>query len=312
MKCRELGKTGLQVSVLGFGASSFGGVFGSIDETECIRTLHAALDLGINFIDVSPYYGVTKAETLLGKALKGVPRDRYFLATKVGRYDLDKFDFSAARVTASVDESLARLGVEYVDLIQCHDIEFGSLAQIVNETLPALRRVCEQGKSRFIGITGLPLNIFRYVLNRTHVDTILSYCRYELNDTSLAELIPFLKEKQVGIINASPLGMGLLTERGAPEWHPGSAELKQAAARAAALCRSEGDNISQLALQFALANPNIDTTFVSMADRETLEKNISCIEKPIDQRLLEQVMAIFAPVHNQSWQSGRPENAELT
>lgn len=312
MKYRELGKTGLQVSVLSYGASTFGGAFGPVDEAEAIHTLHTALDLGINFIDVSPYYGITKAETVLGKALAGVPRDRYFLATKVGRYDTEKFDFSAARVTASVDESLSRLGVDYVDLIQCHDIEFGSLDQVVNETLPALRRVREQGKARFIGITGLPLNVFRYVLHRTPVDTILSYCRYELNDTSFEELLPFLEQKQVGIINASPLGMGLLTVHGPPDWHPASPELKQAAARAAAYCSSKGQDIAQLALQFALANPNMDTTLVSMKDRHRLEMNIRCVEEPINEELLAQVLAIFAPVHNQSWPSGRPENAELT
>src|SRR5437763_17112478 len=106
MEYRPLGNTGLQVSALGYGASPLGSVFRPIDEAEGIRTVHLALDLGINFIDVSPYYGLTKAETVLGKALATVPRDRFTLATKVGRYGENDFDFSAARVMASVDESL--------------------------------------------------------------------------------------------------------------------------------------------------------------------------------------------------------------
>src|SRR5712691_1255098 len=122
MEYRPLGKTGLQVSTLGFGASPLGSVFRPIDEVEGIRTVHTALDLGINFIDVSPFYGLTRAEAVLGKALATIPRDRYYLATKIGRYGQNEFDFSAPRVTASVDESLRRLGVDYVDLIQCHDI----------------------------------------------------------------------------------------------------------------------------------------------------------------------------------------------
>src|ERR1041385_1323003 len=133
MKYRPCGPTGLQVSVLSYGASPLGSVFRPVDEAEGIRTVHTALDLGINFIDVSPYYGLTRAEEVLGRALATVPRDRYLLATKGGRYGESEFDFSAARVTASVEESLRRLGVEYVDLIQCHDIEFGDLDQVVNE-----------------------------------------------------------------------------------------------------------------------------------------------------------------------------------
>src|SRR5205823_15037940 len=132
MQYRALGTTGLNVSTLSFGASSLGGVFAPIDESDGVRAVHVAVDHGINFIDVSPYYGATKAETVLGRALKQIARDRYFLATKVGQYGEGDFDFSAARVTQSVDESLARLNVDYVDLIQCHDIEFVKLDPIID------------------------------------------------------------------------------------------------------------------------------------------------------------------------------------
>lgn len=308
MEYRPLGKTGLRVSALSLGASSLGSVFRQIDEAEGIRTVHTAVDLGINFIDVSPYYGLTKAETVLGKALKEIPRDRYYLATKVGRYGDAEFDFSAGRVTASVDESLARLNVDYVDLIQCHDIEFGSLDQVVDETIPALCRLQEQGKVRFVGITGLPLKIFRYVLDRTEVDTILSYCHYSLNDTELEGLIPYLKEKQVGIINASPLSMGLLSNRGAPGWHPASEEVKQACARAAAFCREQGVDIVQLAIQFSVSHPDLSTTLVGTANPENIEKNVKWIELPMDEGLLAEVQAILTPIHNETWPSGRPEN----
>jgi L-galactose dehydrogenase len=294
--------------VLSFGASSLGSVFRPIDESEGIRTVHTALDLGINFIDVSPYYGLTRAETVLGKALKSVPRERYYLATKVGRYGSDEFDFSAQRVIASVDESLARLGLDTIDLIQCHDIEFGSLDQVVNETLPALRKLQEQGKVGFVGITGLPLKIFRYVIERAEIDTILSYCRYELNDTALADLIPILKEKEIGIISASPLGMGLLTDRGAPAWHPAQDDLKEACARTAAHCRRKGVDIAQLALQFALANPDIHTTLVGTANPNNIRKNVAWLEAPLDQDLLAEVQSILKPVMNKTWPSGRPEN----
>ncbi len=308
MRYRDLGQTGLRVSVLSYGASPLGSVFRAIDEAEGMRAVHAALDLGVNFIDVSPYYGLTRAETVLGKALRGVPRGRYYLATKVGRYGEASFDFSAARVTASLDESLARLGVDYVDLLQCHDIEFADLDQIVNETLPALRRLQAQGKARFVGITGLPLSIFRSVLDRADVDAVLSYCHYCLNDDSLTALLPYLQLRGVGVINASPLCMGLLSDRGAPAWHPASARLKAAAAEAAAFCRRQGADISKLAIQFSVANPSIATTLVGTASPTNLERNVRWIDEPIDASLLAAVQRILAPVHNETWPSGRPEN----
>jgi L-galactose dehydrogenase len=308
MQYRKLGKTNLDVSILGFGASSLGSVFRPISEDEGIQAVHTALDLGLNLIDVSPYYGLTKAEIVLGKALKGIARDRYILATKVGRYGEAEFDFSAQRVTASVDESLARLGVDYVDLIQCHDIEFGSLDQIVNETIPALRRLQTSGKVRFVGVSGLPLHIFRVVLAQTDVDSILSYCRYTLNDRSLIELLPYLKEKGVGILSAAPLGMGLLTRQGPPSWHPATLPIKEVCAQAAQYCAERGVEIAQLALQFSLAQPAIASTLVGTAAPEEVRQNVRWLETPLDLQLLADVQTILAPIRNQVWPMGRPEN----
>lgn len=308
MQYRLLGKTGLRVSALSFGSSSLGSVFREVTEAEAVRTVHTAIDLGFNFIDVSPYYGLTRAETLLGKALREIPRDKYFLATKVGRYGDAEFDFSAARVRASVDESLSRLQLDQIDLIQCHDIEFGSLDQVIQESLPALREVRQQGKVRFIGITGLPLRIFPYVAERGQIDTILSYCRYSLNDTSLETILPFLQRENIGVISASPLGMGLLSERGAPAWHPAPVDIRTACSMAAIYCRARGVAIEQLALQFALANPAIHTTLVGSASPDNLKKNAAWAETPPDMELLGEVRAILKPILNRTWPSGRPEN----
>ncbi len=311
MQTRTLGKTGLEVSVLGYGASPLGGVFGDVSEVEGVRCVHRALDLGINLIDVSPYYGQTKAETVLGKALQGIARDRYILATKVGRYGENEFDFSAQRVTQSVDESLQRLGVDGVDLIQCHDIEFGDLNQIVEETLPALQKIVEAGKARFIGITGLPLHIFEVVSARAKIDTILSYCRFCLNDASLASLAPTLEARNVGIINASPLSMGLLTQNGPPKWHPAPPEIQAACARAAAHCTQKGRDIAQLAVQYAISDPSITTTLVGTAKVANIEKNVRWLDEPLDEELLAEVRAILAPIQDKTWPSGRPENGDL-
>ncbi len=310
MDYRVLGKTGLKVSVLSLGVSPFGGVFGAVDDRQCSACLNAALDAGINFLDTSPFYGQLKSELMLGRCLQGIPRERYLLATKVGRYlgEPQDFDFSAARVRRSVDESLARLKVGHVDIIQCHDIEFASLAQIVSETIPALREVVRAGKARFVGITGLPLKIFREVLAQTEVDTILSYCHYALNDTALTELLPLLEQKNVGIINASPFSMGLLTKHGPPDWHPAPAPLRDACLRATQLCADHGVNISQAALQFSLKNQRLHTTLVGTAKAEHIQSNIRWLEEPLSPALMAEIRALFRPVHNLTWPSGRPEN----
>ena len=307
---RTLGKTGLSVSALSFGASSLGGVFRDVEPADAIRAVHVSLDLGINFIDVSPFYGLTRAETVLGQALKEVPRGRYLLATKVGRYgqEAKDFDFSADRVTRSVDESLQRLGVDFIDVIQAHDVEFGDLDVVVNETLPALRKLQRAGKVGFVGITGLPLKVFRAVADRAEVDTILSYCHYELNDTALADLVPYLRQKNVGVISASPLGMGLLSNRGTPDWHPAPKAVKDACAKAAAHCREKGASIEKLAVQFAVRNPDIATTLVGSANPDNMRRNVQWVNEPIDEPLLAQVLEILQPVHNVTWPSGRAEN----
>jgi len=311
MHYRKLGQTGLNISSLGFGASSLGGVFHAIDEKEAIRTVHVALDHGINFIDVSPYYGATKAETVLGKALRTVKRDRYYLATKVGQYGEGEFDFSAARVTRSLDESCARLGVDYIDLLQCHDIEFVDLNQIVNETLPALVKLREKGRIGHIGITGLPLKIFPSVIDRVGkgvVETILSFCHYELNDNSLGSLVPYCAERGIGAINASPTGMGLLTSRGIPSWHPAPPAMIAGARKAVDYCRSVGADIVKLAIQYCVSDPRIATTLVGSANPDNIRKNIDWAMEPVDFELMARVLEILRPIHNHNFTRGRPEN----
>ncbi|PSC71979.1 L-galactose dehydrogenase [Micractinium conductrix] len=318
---RRLGDTGLEVSVLGFGASPLGGVFHDIDEGEGVAAVKEAFDLGINLFDTSPFYGATKSEAVLGRGLAQLPRDQIVVATKVGRSGPTDFDFSAARITASVHESLARLGLEYVDLIQCHDIEFTHLDQIVNETLPALAELKKQGLVRHVGITGLPLKIFRCVLDRVPpglVDTALSYCHYSLNDTSLEGLLPYLQGKGLGVINASPLSMGLLTHQGPPEWHPAPEPLQRAAAEAAQAAAAHGADLPKLALMEAVKNTAIASTLVGICTRQQVRDNVSAVLQGLgleasplaeaEAAALADVKRILEPVQGMTWSSGLPEN----
>lgn len=296
------------VSRLGFGASPLGSVFGEIDEEEGIRAVRLALDLGINLFDVSPFYGATRAETVLGRALRGVPRDRYILSTKVGRYGPTEFDFTAARIEASTSESMERLGVDYLDIVHCHDIEFVDLDQIVRATLPALRSLQAAGRIGFVSVSGLPLHVYRYVIERAELDVILSYCHFSLNDTSLDDLLRELREKGIGVINAAPLSMGLFSPTGPPEWHPASDEIKAACRAVRDWCSQNGVDIARLAVQFSTSNPAISTTLVGMADCETVRKNAAAMAEPLDESALAKVQRMLAPVQNKTWPSGLPEN----
>ena len=315
MKYNEIGKTGMRVSNLGFGASSLGGVFHSIREEEGIRAVHVAVDNGINFIDVSPYYGHLKAETVLGKALKEIPRDKYYLSTKVGRYGKDgvnTWDYSAKRAVESVYESMERLNVDYIDLINVHDIEFqagmeGGLQKIVDETLPALYTLKEKGVVGHVGITDLQLENLKWVVehaDHSPVESILNFCHYCLNDTRLADFLGFFEQQGVGVINASPLSMGLLSSRGTPDWHPAPKDLKDACSKAAAFCQQQGYPIEKLAIQFSTSlNPRIATTLFSSANPANVLKNIEYVNEPMDEQLVEEVQRIIGDQLYVTWKN---------
>lgn len=312
MPYRKLGNTGLEVSALSFGASSLGSVFRATDDAESFQVVAHAVKSGVNYIDTAPWYGHGKSETVLGKILPSLPRSSYYLATKVGRYqpEVDKmFDFRAERVISSVDESLARLNLDYVDVIQVHDMEFApSLDIIINETLPALDKVRSSGKAKFVGITGYPLDNFKTVLERSAVkiDTVLTYCRGSMNDNSLAGWMPYFKERGVGVVNASPISMGLLSHRGPPAWHPAKDNIKTACKEAAQYCQERGVDISRLGLRFTLDHEDYPTTLVSTASLANLKRNLECVHQPLtdhEKTVLNDVMEKYMrPLDNDHWE----------
>ena len=306
---RPLGKTGIDLPILSFGASSLGQEFRSVKLDEALESVRVALECGLNFIDTSPFYGRGMSEVLLGIALRGVPRDSYTLCTKMGRYDLNHFDFSAKRVAESVDVSLHRLGTDHLDIILCHDIEFVPMQQIVDVTIPALRQAKEAGKVRFIGISGYPQKIFKFIADQIGIDCVLSYNQYTLQNTRFAdEAVPYLKAKGIGIMNAGPFSARLLTNAPLPAWLKEPEEVKGAARKAAAHCASKGIDIAKLALQFSIANPDIATTVSGSANPQNIRNWATWAAEPIDQQLMKEVHAIFAPVKNLGHREGLPEN----
>ena len=297
----------MKVSNLSYGASSLGGVFHDLKEEEGIKSVYTAIENGINFIDVSPYYGYTKAEIVLGKALKNIDRDQYYLSTKVGRYGKDgvnSWDYSAQRAKESVQESLDRLHVDYVDIINIHDIEFADLDQICKETLPALVELKQTGIVRHVGITNLTLRHFKYVIDHVPagtVESVLSFCHYCLSDDALTDYLDYFEEKEVGVINASPFSMGLLTERGAPSWHPAPQPLQDVCRKAAQHCKSKGYSIEQLAVKYSTSNPRIASTLFSTTRSEAVLNNIRYAEEPLNEALLAEVKDILASRFRDTW-----------
>ena len=308
MEFRPLGNTGIELSVLSFGASSLGQEFRVVDLNEALEAVPVALDCGMNFIDTSPYYGRGMSEVLLGVALKNIPRDSYYLGTKLGRYDANHFDFSASRVVESVDVSLHRLGVDHLDICLCHDIEYVDMQQIVDETLPALRKIQEQGKVRFIGISGYPMNIFSFILEQTDLDVVLSYNHYTLQNTMFADLVPMLQERGVGIMNAAPFSARLLTNAPLPPWHKATEEVRAICRKAAEFCSDQGVDIAQLAVQFSVAHPDMTTCITGSANPERIRQWTEWVEQPTDQSLLESVLEILQPINNWFYVEGREEN----
>lgn len=307
MKYYEIGKTSMKVSALSFGASSLGGVFHEINENRALDAVYTAVDNGMNFIDVSPYYGHYKAETVLGKALPNIDRGKYYLSTKVGRYGKDgvnTWDYSARRAKESVYESLERLHIDYIDLINVHDVEFSDLNQVINETLPALCELREEGVVKHVGITDLQPENLQFIIDRVPqgtVESVLCFCHYCLNDDMLTDYFDYFESKGIGIINASPFAMGLLSKRGVPDWHPAPKALVEACQKATEHCEAKGYPIEKLAIQYAISNPRIATTLFSSANPDNVKKNIQYVEEPIDWQLVKEVQDIIGDQKRVRW-----------
>jgi L-galactose dehydrogenase len=311
MRYRQLGSTGLNLSAIGFGTAPLGNEFGPVNVAETERAIHLAIDRGINFFDVAPFYGRTLAEERLGKALEG-KREQVILSSKCARYDVAAFDFSAARVKSSIDESLRRLRTDHLDLFIAHDIEFADREQVIQETIPAMRELQQAGKIRYVGISGLPLKILADVAERGKVDFVLSYCHYNLMERDVdVWLTPVLAKHNMGLINASAVHLRILTHEGPTAWHPASQEIKQAGAEIVRLCESRGVNPAILSLAFSLGHPYAATTLAGISNADELEQNLSALEIMPDAGLLAEIDQILAPLAHRVWPSGRAENHDF-
>jgi L-galactose dehydrogenase len=306
MLYREIGRTGLKVSVLSQGGAAIGQQFGPVAQADVAACIHAAIDAGVNLIDTSAYYGKGRSEEVLGEILQGGWRDKVNLCTKAGRFDVNEFDFSPAAIERSLDASLKRLKTDYVDILLAHDIEFATdFESIFAETADCLHKLKRRGKCRFIGMSGLPLGLLQRAIERCDLDVVISYSHCTLqNQRLVSELLPVAEQHGVGVLNASPLCMGLLTNQGPPPWHPGSDKLKAVARKAVECCRQRGADISFIGMQYCYAEPRIASTITGTAHLGEFQMNLQALATPIDRELLREVQEILAPVRNETWPSG--------
>lgn len=306
MHYHPLGRTGLRVSALGLGGVAFGDMYGTMGPGEADACVRRAVELGINLIDTSPYYGQTRSESILGGILANGLRDKVYLCSKAGRNTLTDFDFTPAAVARSVEASLKRLRTDHLDVLIAHDIEFAAdFEPVFTDTAAVLHELKRAGKCRFVGMSGHPLGILRTAIERCDLDVAISYTHYTLqNQRMLTELLPTAEKHGVGVMNASPLCMGLLSGAGAQDWHPAPEAVKAAGRAAAEVCRRRGADLATLGMQFCLAEPRIATTLTGAARASEVEANVRAMETPIDPDLLREVLAVLAPVRNVTWPSG--------
>lgn len=283
MEYRQLGKTHMTVSHVSIGGATLcSSFYGTLDFDEAKRTVHEAFRRGINYIDTAPFYGQGESESNIGKILKDVPRQAYYIATKTCRYNMTgpgQFDFSYERTMKSFDESLSRLGVDYIDLYQLHDVEFAdNVDEVINGAFKACLELKKSGKIRAIGINGYPLSVLKegLIKGEGKFDTVLTYARYTLFDDSLLDYLPFLNAQNVGVIAASAQGCGMLINRASPAWHPASDELKTIVSEAAEICRKNNVELGKLATFHLLRVPGrVGTFLMGMEKMEYLNHNMS-------------------------------------
>jgi len=315
MEYRQLGSTHMYVSKLSIGGGTLcGGLYGDLDFEEAKRTVHEAFKRGINYIDTAPFYGrfAGESETNVGKILKDIPRQAYYIATKTCRYDRtgpDQFDFSYERTMKSINESLQRLGVDYIDLYQLHDVEFAdSIDEVINGAFQACLELKKLGKIRAIGINGYPLKVLKegLIKGNGQFDTVLTYARYLLTDNSLLDYLKFFEDQKIGVINAALIGCGLLTNRETPVWHPASDELKAIVSDAAAVCRQHKIELGKLATYHCLQIPTsvVGTFLVGMEKMEYLNHNMTAYLDGLNQKEMEiyeiLIKTIFSRVNDQN------------
>ena len=304
-----LGGTGLQVTRLGLGAASIGGLYEAVDEAQALATLDRAWELGVRTFDVAPLYGYGAAERRVGQALASRPRDEYVLSTKVGRLvrpagavaanaDIDVqdafygrpaavrlvFDYSADGVRRSIEESLERLGLDRIDVALIHDPD-DHWEQAIGEAWPALARMRDEGTIRAVGVGMNQSAMLARFAREGEFDVFLLANRYTLLDQSaLSDLLPICVERSIGILLGGVMNSGVLADpRPASrfDYRPAPPDVVDRARRIGAVCERHGVPLRAAAIQFPLAHPAVTSLIAGVRRIDHLEEYPAAMRRHI-------------------------------
>lgn len=316
MEYRAFGRTGLQVSAIGFGCWEIGGGYGQIDEAEFERAVGRALDLGINCFDTAEGYGMGASERALAKALGARRRDA-IVVTKFGIGYRDKpnlRDASRARCMASIEKSLTNLGTDCVDVYLIH---WPDHVTPLEETMRALDDVVRQGKARFVGVSNFKQQEIAACMDTRRVD-VAQYGWNMFDRRMQRDVFPACREHGIGVMAYGSLGYGLLTgafkadmDFGSDDWRAradkmGSIKLfdtlfgpdhfprnLRVVDDLKALAARHGRSLPQLALRWAIANPVVSTALVGCRSVAEVEDNVGALDWTLAEGDLAEVEAIF-------------------
>jgi D-threo-aldose 1-dehydrogenase len=301
---RPLGRTGLEVTPIGVGTSplaSMAGIYGyEVPEDRAVATIEAVFASGIGFLDTSNGYGENgAAERRIGAAIRrrgGLPAGMV-LATKVDP-DPETGDFSGARVRASLEESLARLGVDHIQLLHLHDPERISFEQAIAPGGPveALAELRAEGVVDHLGVAGGPVALLQRYLDTGVFDVVLSHNRYTLLDRSAQRLFRAAHERGIGVLNAAPYGGGMLSQ--GPDRQPVYAythtddAVRHAASAMWQAATASGVPLAAAALQFSLRAPFVDATVVGVSAPERVQQTLDLARIAIPDALWPELAAL--------------------
>lgn len=281
---RRLGRTGLEVTALGMGGAGIGRH--DVTDDEAVEAVHRAIDLGINYLDTSPLYG--ESERRVGLALAGGWREKTYLATKTGTHPQWRGDYSAAGTRRSVENSLRLLGTDYLDVCLVHDPSHMDPVVAKGGALEELQRMREEGLVRFIGLGVRQHEFHRIAIETGIVDVILTYLDYTLvRQTAAESLLPFAAKHDIGVINGSPIAMGLLSGiEPDPDSRPPDGEK---AHRLWKWAEENNQNLLNLAIQFCLRQPLIHINLTGSKNAAEVEQNFAAATTLVPEEVWEKI-----------------------
>jgi len=297
---RQLGRTHMRVTAVSLGGAGLGGIFGPVGDADGVAAVEKAFELGINYLDTSPKYG--EAERRMGIALRGVPRDRYFISSKVGTHPSRPGDYSADAAYWTVANSLRVLGVDSLDLCHIHEPEPHQLDQALapGGALEALVDLRSQGVIRAIGIGVQDHELHRRMMETGQSDVAMMVNDYTLMRQNAEDVFALARAHGVGLVNGAALAMGLLSGRdpdtiGTPKWTPPAAEVA-AAKQIHRWCDERGIPVLALALQFAIRQTGYDCTLIGAATADEVAGCWEAATMPLPEAVWDELPALLDAV----------------